>query len=114
MSAFVPGPRVHVAATSGGPLDGLRFAVKDLIDVAGVTTGGGNPDWLATHEPAARHAPCVAKLLAAAQFAVPPHHVTGLAQARRDPGDRRPILVRVADEQPRGAVTGPRVDRRHG
>ncbi|WP_250515892.1 amidase [Caballeronia sp. INDeC2] len=65
MSAFVPGTRVQVAATSGGPLDGLRFAVKDLIDVAGVTTGGGNPDWLATHEPAARHAACVAKLLAA-------------------------------------------------
>lgn len=65
MSAFVPGPRLHVDATSRGALDGLRFAVKDLIDVAGVTTGGGNPDWLATHKPAARHAPCVAKLLAA-------------------------------------------------
>ncbi|BAN26827.1 amidase [Caballeronia insecticola] len=65
MSAFVPGPRLHVEASAHGPLDGLRFAVKDLIDVAGVTTGGGNPDWLATHAPAARHAPCVAKLLAA-------------------------------------------------
>jgi amidase len=65
MSAFVPGVRVHVAATSSGPLDGLRFAVKDLIDVAGVVTGGGNPDWLATHAEAARHAPSVAALLAA-------------------------------------------------
>src|ERR1700742_2676333 len=45
MSAFVPGPRLHVAATGSGTLDGLRFAVKDLIDVAGATTGGGNPDW---------------------------------------------------------------------
>ncbi|MCC8397504.1 amidase [Paraburkholderia sp. MMS20-SJTR3] len=65
MSAFVPGPRLRVAATGSGPLDGLRFAVKDLIDVAGVTTGGGNPDWLATHASAGRHARCVAQLLAA-------------------------------------------------
>jgi amidase len=43
----------------------LRFAVKDLIDVAGVVTGGGNPDWLATHDAATRHAPSVAALLAA-------------------------------------------------
>jgi amidase len=65
MSAFIPGTRLQVGATSTGPLDGLRFAVKDLIDVAGATTGGGNPDWLATHGPAPRHAPCVARLLAA-------------------------------------------------
>ncbi|MEM5365231.1 amidase [Paraburkholderia azotifigens] len=65
MSAFIPGTRLQVGATMSGPLDGLRFAVKDLIDVAGATTGGGNPDWLATHGPAPRHAPCVARLLAA-------------------------------------------------
>ena len=65
MNAFVPGARLQVAAAGSGPLTGLRFAVKDLIDVAGSTTGGGNPDWLATHAPASRHAPCVAKLLAA-------------------------------------------------
>lgn len=65
MSAFIPGPRVQAAATASGPLDGLRFALKDLIDVAGVTTGGGSPDWLATHLPARVHAPCVDALLAA-------------------------------------------------
>ncbi|MFL9949631.1 amidase [Paraburkholderia agricolaris] len=65
MSAFISGPRVRVAATANGPLDGLRFAVKDLIDVAGVTTGGGNPDWRESHEPARCHAPCVGALLAA-------------------------------------------------
>ncbi|MFM0100181.1 amidase [Paraburkholderia nemoris] len=65
MSAFISGPRVRVAATASGPLDGLRFAVKDLIDVAGVTTGGGNPDWRESHVPALRHAPCVGTLLAA-------------------------------------------------
>ncbi|MFM0237727.1 amidase [Paraburkholderia phytofirmans] len=65
MSAFIPGPRVQVGATASGQLDGLRFAVKDLIDVAGVTTGGGNPDWLSTHAAARVHAPCVDALLAA-------------------------------------------------
>ena len=43
--AFVPGPRCHVAGAANGPLAGMNFAVKDLIDVAGVPTGGGNPDW---------------------------------------------------------------------
>ncbi|WP_162659207.1 amidase [Tuwongella immobilis] len=51
--------------TGSGPLLGLRLAVKDLIDVAGQVTGGGNPTWEATHEPASSHADCVAKMLAA-------------------------------------------------
>ncbi len=63
--AFVPGARIKIDATGHGPLDGLTFGVKDLIDVAGVTTGGGNPDWLATHEPAHAHASAVARLLSA-------------------------------------------------
>jgi amidase len=65
MSAFIPGPRVRTEATSAGPLDGLRFAVKDLIDVAGVVTGGGNPDWLASHQAAQANARCVDMLLGA-------------------------------------------------
>jgi amidase len=51
--------------TGDGPLAGLRFAVKDLIDVAGHRTGCGNPDWLATHPPARVSAICVEQLLAA-------------------------------------------------
>ena len=63
--AFVPGPRLRVGPTGSGSLDGLSFAVKDLIDVAGAPTGGGNPDWLATHSTPTVSAPCVAALLAA-------------------------------------------------
>lgn len=48
-----------------GPLDGLRFAVKDLIDVAGAVTGCGNPTWRDTHPAAAVHAVCVEQLLRA-------------------------------------------------
>ena len=46
-----------------GPLAGLRVAVKDLFDIAGLRTGGGNPDWLANQAPAARHAAAVQHLL---------------------------------------------------
>ena len=56
-SAFVPGPRLTLKPLASGRLSGLTFAVKDLIDVAGSVTGGGNPDWLRTHERAARSAP---------------------------------------------------------
>jgi amidase len=46
-------------------MNGLTFAVKDLIDVAGTRTGGGNPDWLKAQTPAVTSAPAVAALLAA-------------------------------------------------
>ena len=62
-AAFVE--RFDLPPTGRGPLDGLTFAVKDLIDVAGHVTGAGNPEWARTHAPATRHAPCVARLLAA-------------------------------------------------
>ncbi len=42
--AYIPG--------GDGPLAGLTFAAKDIFDVAGYVTGGGNPAWKATHQPA--------------------------------------------------------------
>ncbi|WP_430913890.1 amidase [Methylobacterium sp. sgz302541] len=62
---FVPGPRGFLPPSGSGPLDGLRLAVKDLIDVEGFVTGGGNPDWRAGHAPARASAPAVAALRAA-------------------------------------------------
>jgi amidase len=61
--AFVAGPRCRVPGAQTGPLAGLTFAVKDLIDVAGMPTGGGNPDWPAIHPTPARHAWVVQTLL---------------------------------------------------
>jgi amidase len=61
--AFVSRVRVDGAAT--GPLAGLSFAVKDLIDVAGVPTGGGNPDWPRYAGTPERHAWVVETLLGA-------------------------------------------------
>lgn len=54
-----------LAPSGSGILDGLTFASKDLIDIAGHNTGCGNPRWLETHPPAAAHALCVEQLLAA-------------------------------------------------
>lgn len=48
---------------SSGALSGLRFAVKDLIDIRGHKTGWGNPDWRRTHPVAAANAVCVDQLL---------------------------------------------------
>lgn len=56
---------VHSAPTAKGPLDGMRFAVKDVVDVAGCVTGLGHPDWRRSHEPASIDAACVARLLSA-------------------------------------------------
>jgi len=56
---------LRLEATGSGPLDGLTFAVKDLIDLRGYITGCGNPDWRDSHPPAAAHAVCVEQLLAA-------------------------------------------------
>ena len=46
-----------------GPLDGLQFAVKDIIDLKDHTTSCGNPHWAKTHPPAAANAVCVDQLL---------------------------------------------------
>ena len=63
--AFVPGPRALREPSGAGVLDGLRLAVKDLIDVGGTPTTCGNPDWAASHAIPTQDAPCVAMLRAA-------------------------------------------------
>ena len=63
VGALVPGSSVHIEGTAGKPLSDLTFMVKDLFDVAGYPTGGGNPDWPGNREPAERHAWAVQTLL---------------------------------------------------
>lgn len=65
VGAFLPGPRLEIAGAATGPLAGLTFAVKDVLDVAGVVTGNGHPDWARTHAPARAHAAAVALALGA-------------------------------------------------
>jgi amidase len=54
-----------LSPSGSGPLNGLRFAVKDTIDVAGFKTGCGNPTWRDSHPAAVVHAVCVEQLLLA-------------------------------------------------
>ncbi len=63
IGAFVPGPRVRIEGRAGGPLAGLTFAAKDLFDVAGVPTGGGNHDWPTGRPIPVRHSWAVQTLL---------------------------------------------------
>ncbi|CAN7231003.1 amidase [Variovorax paradoxus] len=68
--AFVPYPDAPVPHAPTGPLADLRFAAKDLFDVAGYPTGGGSPIVLAMSGIKTRTAPTVQKLLdAGARFA---------------------------------------------
>jgi len=62
-NAFCAHTDARLEGAAAGPLKGLRFAAKDLFDIADHVTGGGNPDWLARHGPAARTAPVVQKLV---------------------------------------------------
>ena len=65
IGAFVPEEQFRIDGRAGGPLAGLTFAAKDLFDVAGHSTGGGNPDWARAHPVPTRHAWAVETLLEA-------------------------------------------------
>jgi amidase len=54
--AFCNDTDAYLAGAARGPLAGSTFAAKDIFDVAGYVTGGGNPDWQATHAAAIRTA----------------------------------------------------------
>ncbi|MBS0243190.1 MAG: amidase [Proteobacteria bacterium] len=60
---FVPGSRIRIEGRRGGPLAGLTFVAKDLFDVAGYPTGGGNHDWAGWRPVPDRHAWAVQTLL---------------------------------------------------
>lgn len=68
--AFMPYPKSDVPHADTGPLLGLSFAVKDLFDVAGYPTSGGQPFLLAMSGIKTSTAPAVQALLdAGAKFA---------------------------------------------
>lgn len=68
-NAFLDRDEPAPANATVGPLVGLTLAVKDIYDIAGQRTGGGNPQKLAEAIPAQRTAPAVQALLdAGARF----------------------------------------------
>jgi amidase len=78
LGAFCRHTHVEMEGASHGPLAGLKFAVKDIYDVAGHKTSFGSPDWLRTHEPATRTAPVVQRLLDAGAHLIGKTHTDEL------------------------------------
>jgi amidase len=56
LNAFCKDSDAFLPGAADGPLAGLTFAAKDIFDVAGYVTGGGNPDWKATQAVAEKSA----------------------------------------------------------
>lgn len=65
LGAFCTDSDAYLEGARSGPLAGLHFAAKDIFDVAGHTTGGGNPDWKASQTPAIKTNPHVQRLVEA-------------------------------------------------
>jgi len=63
--AFCRENHLALEPTGSGPLDGLTFAVKDVMTLAGHRTAFGQPTWYRTHAPGATTALAVRRLLAA-------------------------------------------------
>ena len=67
----VPVPsRLYFRSCPKKPLSGLRFAVKDTIELKGFHTGYGSAAYRATYPPARDNAPCVKTLLDAGAIVV--------------------------------------------
>lgn len=77
--AFVEEFEIPPRGVAGGPLSGVRLAVKDVIDLAGRVTGYGSPDWAKSHPPAVAHAVCVEPHLDAGATIVGKTHTDELA-----------------------------------
>src|SRR2546429_10898 len=107
-SPFVPGPPVRIAGAPRGPLTGLTFAAKDLFDVAGHPTGGGNPDWARQHPVPTRHAWAVQRLLDAGATLIG-KTVTdevSLGILGENPFDGTPLNPKAPDRVPGGSSSG--------
>ena len=80
LNAFCRDSDAYLPGAADGPLSGLRFAAKDIFDVAGHTSGCGNPDWKASHEPAATTAWAVQTLVDAGATMVGKTHTDELTR----------------------------------
>jgi amidase len=107
-SPFVAGPPVRIDGAPRGPLAGLTFAAKDLFDVAGHPTGGGNPDWARDRPLPTRHAWAVQRLLDAGATLIG-KTVTdevSLGILGENPFDGTPLNPAAPDRVPGGSSSG--------
>jgi len=107
-SPFVAGPPLRIAGAAGGPLAGATFAAKDLFDVAGHPTGGGNPDWARQNPVPTRHAWAVQRLLDAGATLIG-KTVTdevSLGILGENPFDGTPLNPKAPERVPGGSSSG--------
>ena len=108
LDAFCTDTEAYLEGGTGGPLSGLTFAAKDIFDVAGHVTGGGNPDWKATHPPAERNAWIVQTLVDAGATMVGKTHTDELTRGILGENAHygTPVNPRAPDRVPGGSSSG--------
>ena len=108
LDAFCTDTEAYLEGTPGGTLSGLTFAAKDIFDVAGHVTGGGNPDWKATHAPADRNAWIVQTLVDAGATMVGKTHTDELTRGILGENAHygTPVNPRALDRVPGGSSSG--------
>jgi len=108
LDAFCNDTDAYLDGKPGGPLSGLTFAAKDIFDVAGHVTGGGNPDWKATHPPAERNAWIVETLVDAGATMVGKTHTDELTRGILGENAHygTPINTKAPDRVPGGSSSG--------
>ena len=108
LDAFCTDTDAYLDGAPGGPLSGLSFAAKDIFDVAGHVTGGGNPDWKATHPPAERNAWIVQTLVDAGATMVGKTHTDELTRGILGENAHygTPVNTRARDRVPGGSSSG--------
>ena len=108
LDAFCADTDAYLEGASRGPLSGLTFAAKDIFDVAGHVTGGGNPDWKATHPPAERNAWIIQTLVDAGATMVGKTHTDELTRGILGENAHygTPVNPRAPDRVPGGSSSG--------
>ena len=108
LDAFCTDTDAYLEGMSGQPLTGLTFAAKDIFDVAGHVTGGGNPDWKATHPPADRTAWIIQTLVDAGATMVGKTHTDELTRGILGENAHygTPVNFRTPDRVPGGSSSG--------
>ena len=108
LDAFCTDTEAYLAGAAGGPLADLTFAAKDIFDVAGHITGGGNPDWKATHPPADKTAWIIQTLVDAGATMVGKTHTHELTRGILGENAHygTPINTRAPGRVPGGSSSG--------
>jgi len=108
LNSFCRDSNAYLEGKPGGPLAGLTFAAKDIFDVAGHVTGGGNPDWKATHEAAESTASAVQILVDAGATLVGKTHTVELTRGifGENPHYGPPTNPRAPGRDPGGSSSG--------